>query len=418
MLIRDRILERFLRYVKRDTRSDEFSDTNPSTSTQLEFARDLAQELKSIGLFNISLTDKAYVMAELPSNTRKTVPVIGFIAHMDTSPDMTGKNVNPLIHKNYDGHPIVLNPEQNIVLSPQDFPELLNYREKTLITADGTTLLGADDKAGIAEIITAVEYLIRHPEIKHGSIKIAFTPDEEIGRGADHFDVSAFSADFAYTMDGGQLGELEYENFNAALATVKFTGRNVHPGTAKDRMINSQQIAMDYHNLLPPKEKPEHTEGYQGFFHLIDMKGEVEHSQLRYLIRDHDFDRFETRKKQMQELAAEMNRGYPEKRIKLEIKDQYFNMKNKIEPVFHIVELAKNAMRKAGVIPLVKPIRGGTDGSRLSYMGLPCPNIFTGGHNYHGKYEFIPLESMEKAVHVILEIVKEAAGQTETPSGS
>jgi tripeptide aminopeptidase len=407
--MKEKILERFLRYVKIDTQSDEFSESVPSTSKQLEFARMLATELKSLGLFNVSVSDKAYLMATLPSNTDKQVPRIGFIAHMDTSPDMTGKDVNPRVFNNYNGKNLILNEEKGIILSPDDFPELLNYKGKTLITTDGTTLLGADDKAGIAEIITAMEYLIKHPELKHGEVKIGFTPDEEIGRGADHFDVEKFAADFAYTLDGGEIGELEYENFNAALATIRIAGRNIHPGTAKNRMINSMQVAMDFHNSLPSKEKPEHTEGYEGFFHLIDMEGTVENSEVRYLIRDHSRSNFETRKKLMIELADRMNKNFPEKRIQVEIKDQYYNMKEKIEPVFHIVELAEKAMLNAGIQPRIKPVRGGTDGSRLSYMGLPCPNIFTGGHNYHGKFEFIPLESMEKAVHVIIEIVKTAA---------
>lgn len=409
MEMKEKLLERFLRYVKTDTQSDEFSDSVPSTAKQMDFAKILVKELKSIGLDNVSLSDKAYIMASLPANIKRQVPVIGFIAHMDTSPDMTGKNVEPKVFSNYNGKDLILNEEKGILLSPDEFPEMLKYKGKTLITTDGTTLLGADDKAGIAEIMTALEYLVKHPELKHGEIKIGFTPDEEIGRGADHFNVNQFGADFAYTLDGGEIGELEYENFNAALATITIAGRNVHPGTAKDRMVNSMQIAMDFHNGLPAKEKPEYTEGYEGFFHLIDMKGTVERAEIRYLIRDHSLSHFESRKKTLINRAEKMNQGFSEERINVEIKDQYFNMKERIEPVFHIVELAKTAMSNAGIQPKIQPVRGGTDGSRLSYMGLPCPNIFTGGHNYHGKYEFIPLESMEKAVQVIIEIVKTAA---------
>lgn len=404
--MKDKILQRFLRYVKIDTQSDEFSDSVPSTSKQLDFAKLLAEEMRSIGLSNVSVDDKAYVLGTLPSNTESKAPAIGFIAHMDTSPDMTAENVNPGIVNNYDGKELVLNEEEKVILSPEQFPELLKYKGKTLITTDGTSLLGADDKAGIAEIMTAMELLINQPDTEHGELKIAFTPDEEIGRGADHFNVEKFGAEFAYTLDGGEIGELEYENFNAALATIKVKGRNVHPGTAKNRMVNSLQIAMDFHYRLPATDKPEFTEGYEGFFHLIDMKGTVESSEIRYLVRDHNQSEFRARKKLLRDIAGEMNRNLDENRILLEITDQYYNMKEKIEPVIHIVKLAREAMQKAGVKPIVKPIRGGTDGSRLSYMELPCPNLFTGGHNFHGKYEFIPLESMEKAVEVILEIVK------------
>ncbi len=409
MLVKEKLLERFLRYVKIDTQSDEFSESVPSTEKQKHFAHELASELKTLGLFDVSVSDKAYVMATLPANKKGKIPRVGFIAHMDTSPDMSGTAVKPKLISNYDGKDIILNTEKNIVLSSSDFPELSKYKGQTLITTDGTTLLGADDKAGIAEIITAVEYLVNHPEIKHGDVKIAFTPDEEIGRGADHFDVKKFSADFAYTMDGGEIGELEYENFNAALCTITIGGRNVHPGTAKNRMINSQYIAMEFNRKLPSADRPEHTEGYQGFFHLIDMKGEVENTRLRYLIRDHSRSKFESRKELMREIAASMNRELKNDWIKLDFKDQYYNMKEKVEPVIHIVKYAENAMRKIGIQPIIKPIRGGTDGSRLSYMELPCPNIFTGGHNYHAKYEFIPLESMEKAMNVIIGIIKELA---------
>ncbi|MFW5819756.1 MAG: peptidase T [Bacteroidota bacterium] len=404
--MKDILLKRFLKYVGKDTQSDEFSDAVPSTFKQMEFARMLEEELRYIGLSEIFLDERGYLMATLPSNIKKQAPVIGFIAHMDTSPDMTGANVNPRIFKNYDGKNLILNEKKHIILSPDTFPELLNYKGQTLITTDGTTLLGADDKAGIAEIITAMEYLISNPDIPHGEIRIGFTPDEEIGRGADHFDIHKFRADFAYTLDGGQTGELEFENFNAALAVIRIKGRNVHPGTAKDKMINSQHLAMDYHLQLPHKERPEHTEGYEGFFHLIDSKGSVEKTELRYLVRDHSHSSFEFRKKFLRDVAAKINRSYDESLIQVEIKDQYYNMKSKIEPVYHIVELAEEAMKNQGIPPIIKPIRGGTDGARLSHMGLPCPNLFTGGHNYHGKYEFIPLESMEKAVKVILEIIR------------
>ncbi len=407
--MKDKLLHRFLKYLKTDTQSDEFSDSIPSTGSQRLFAHSLAEELKFIGLSNVSLDDKGYVMASLPSNMKRETSTIGFIAHMDTSPDMSGKDVKPRIFENYDGRDLVLNDEKKIILSPSTFPELLNYKGHTLITTDGTTLLGADDKAGIAEIITAMEYLVTHQEIKHGDIRIGFTPDEEIGRGADHFDVQKFNADYAYTLDGGETGELEYENFNAALAVVKITGRNIHPGNAKGKMINSQHIAMDFHNQIPQKERPETTEGYEGFFHLIDSRGSVEESELRYLIRDHSHSNFESRKKFMRELASKTNKKFIHDPVHLTIRDQYYNMKSKIEPVYHIVELAEKAMIRQGIKPIKKPIRGGTDGSRLSFMGLPCPNLFTGGHNFHGKYEYISLESMEKAVRVILEIVSSAA---------
>ncbi len=400
------VVERFLRYVRVDTQSDERSKTVPSTAKQLVLAKMLVRELQETGLQDASVDDNGYVMATLPANTDKRGPVTGWIAHMDTSPDFTAEHVQPQIHKNYNGGEIILNKKENIVLSPADFPELKDYAGQDLITTDGTTLLGADDKAGIAEIMTALAYLQEHPEIPHGTLKVAFTPDEEIGRGADHFDVNRFGADFAYTVDGGRLGELEYENFNAALATVTFTGRNVHPGTAKDKMINSMHLAMEFNALLPPHERPEHTEGYEGFFHLIDMQGTVEKSVLRYLIRDHDRGRFEGRKKFMQESASLIRARHGRRAVRLEIKDQYYNMKEKIKPVQHIVERAREAMERCGVTPLVKPIRGGTDGARLSYMGLPTPNLFTGGHNFHGRYEFIPVQSMEKAVEVIVEMMK------------
>jgi tripeptide aminopeptidase len=404
--MREKLLNRFLKYLGFDTQSDEFSDSVPSTSKQLDFAKALAEELKYIGLTDVSLDERGYLMATLASNIKKETAVVGFLAHMDTSPDMTGKNVSPQIFDNYHGDDLIINKKENIVLSPKTFPELTNYRGQTLITTDGTTLLGADDKAGIAEIITAMEYLISNPEIKHGEIRVGFTPDEEIGRGADHFDVQKFNTDFAFTLDGGEIGELEYENFNAALAVVKIKGTNVHPGTAKGKMINAQELAIDFHKMLPAQEKPESTEGYEGFFHLIDSKGSVEECELRYLIRDHDQSLFEKRKEVMKRAAQEINKNYDQDPVGISIKDQYYNMKSKIEPVIHIVNLAESVMKENQVEPIIKPIRGGTDGSRLSYMGLPCPNIFTGGHNFHGKYEFIPLESMEKATQVIVGIAK------------
>lgn len=405
-MIRDILLNRFLNYLKKDTQSDENSSSTPSTNKQKEFGKYLISELKEIGILNASMDDNGYVMAGIPANTSIKSPVIGFIAHMDTSPEMNGENVNPKIIYNYDGEKILLNKDENLWLDPKDFPELKKYKKQTIITTDGTSLLGADDKAGIAEIITAMQYLLKHPEIKHGDIKIAFTPDEEIGRGADHFDVKKFGADYAYTLDGGEIGELEYENFNAALATIKIKGRNVHPGTAKNKMLNSQYIAMEFNSLLPATEKPEYTEGYEGFFHLIDMQGNTEESTLRYIIRDHDRQKFEEKKGLMNKLISELRIKHKIAVIEVSIVDQYYNMKKMIEPVLHIVEHAKTSMKNIGVKPILKAIRGGTDGSRLSYMGLPCPNLFTGGHNFHGKYEFIPLESMEKAVQLVIRIVE------------
>jgi tripeptide aminopeptidase len=369
-------------------------------------AKELGQELKEIGLSDVSVDKNGYVMAALPSNIDKKVPVIGFIAHMDTSEDMSGKNVNPQFVENYNGEDIVLNKDKKIILSTKDFPELKNYIGKTLITSDGTTLLGADDKAGVAEIITAVEYLINHPEIPHGTIKIGFTPDEEIGAGADHFDVEKFGADIAYTMDGGTIGQLEYENFNAAGAKVIISGRNVHPGSAKNKMINSQLIACEFVNMLPQNETPENTEGYDGFFHLLSVNGEVEKTVLSYIIRDFDNKNFEVRKALMLKIAKKLNDKYSDGTVVVEIKDQYSNMKEKIEPVKYVVDIAFNAMKTLEIEPLVNPIRGGTDGARLSFMGLPTPNIFTGGENFHSKYEYIPIYAMEKAVEVIVEIVK------------
>lgn len=400
------VTDRFLQYVKFDTQSDELTNLTPSTPGQMIFARHLEKELRAMGLADISLDDNGYLMATLPANTDKPdVPTVGFIAHLDTSPDMSGRHVSPRIVENYQGGDITLNADKQIVLSPDEFPELLNYLGQELITTDGNTLLGADDKAGIAEIITAVDYLQHHPEIKHGPVRIAFNPDEEIGQGAHKFDVERFGADWAYTMDGGELGELEYENFNAAVAHVKFTGRNVHPGYAKHKMINSLRIATQFAIMLPRWETPEHTEGYEGFYHLVSIEGTVEQTVLTYIIRDHDRDRFERRKKEFEHLCRKINKEFPGVAT-LEIKDQYYNMREKIEPVMHIIEIAEEAMHRADVTPRVQPIRGGTDGAQLSFKGLPCPNIFAGGLNFHGRYEFVPVPSMEKAVKVIVEIAR------------
>jgi tripeptide aminopeptidase len=398
------VTDRFISYARIDTQSDETSQTTPSTEKQLNLARMLVEELKSMELEEVEMDEHGYIMATLPSNTDKKVPVVGFIAHMDTSPDMSGEKVNPRIVRNYDGGDIVLDKEQQVILSPADFPDLLEYKGRDLITTDGTTLLGADDKAGIAEIMTAMEFLKDHPEIRHGKIRIAFTVDEEIGRGADKFNVRKFGAEYAYTLDGGRIGELEYENFNAALATVHVQGRNVHPGTAKDAMINAIHLAMEFNATLPVQQRPEYTQGYEGFFHLIDINGQVEYTTFRYIIRDHDREKFEAKKRMIKDCADFMNRKYGEGRIRIDLKDQYFNMREKVEPVKFIVDIAEEAMHSVGIQPIIKPIRGGTDGSKLSYMGLPCPNIFAGGHNFHGKYEFIPIHSMEKAVEVIVKI--------------
>ena len=400
------VVDRFLQYVKFDTQSDELTNLTPSTPGQMIFAQHLEKELRELGLTEISLDDNGYLMASLPSNVdRADLPVVGFIAHLDTSPDLTGRHVSPRIVEHYDGGDIVLNAEKGIILSPSEFPELENYVGQDLIVTDGNTLLGADDKAGIAEIITAVAYLIRHPEIPHGKIRIAFNPDEEIGQGAHKFDVKRFGADWAYTMDGGEIGELEYENFNAAVARVTFTGRNVHPGYAKHKMINSLRIANQFAIMLPRWETPEHTEGYEGFYHLISIEGTVEKTVLTYIIRDHDRDRFERRKKEFEHLTRKINKEFPGV-ASLEIKDQYYNMREKIEPVKHIIDIAVEAMKCADVTPKVVPIRGGTDGAQLSFMGLPCPNIFAGGLNFHGRYEFVPIPSMEKASRVIVEIAR------------
>ena len=400
------IIDRFISYVIIDTESDPKSSTTPSTLKQWDLANKLVEELKTIGMQDVTIDENAYIMATLPSNVNHDVPTIGFISHFDTTPDFTGANVNPQIIKNYNGKDIILKEEEGIILSPDLFDDLLQYKGQTLITTDGTTLLGADDKAGITEIITAMEYLINHPEIKHGKIRVGFTPDEEIGRGAHKFDVEKFGADWAYTMDGSQIGELEYENFNAAGAVIKIKGKIVHPGYAKGKMINSMYIATEFINSLPELETPEHTENYQGFFHLSSIEGKVEETILQYIIRDHDKKHFEARKEMIQNLADEINSQYEREVIVVEIKDQYYNMKEKVEPVMHIVDIAEEAMKQLGIKPLIKPIRGGTDGSQLSYMGLPCPNIFAGGHNFHGRYEYVPVESMVKATQVICKIAE------------
>ncbi|QOR82820.1 peptidase T [Geobacillus stearothermophilus] len=404
--MKQELIERFIRYAKVNTQSDPESSTCPSTQGQWELARMLVEELKSIGMEDVTVDENGYVMATLPANTDKNVPVIGFLAHMDTAPEFTGANVNPQIIEQYDGGDIMLNKEQGIILSPNDFPELAGYKGHTLITTDGTTLLGADDKAGIAEIMTAMNYLIQHPEIKHGKVRVAFTPDEEIGRGPHKFDVAKFGAQFAYTVDGGPLGELEYESFNAAEAKITIKGKNVHPGTAKGKMINSIKIAMEFQQQLPADEAPEHTEGYEGFYHLLSFQGSVEETKLHYIIRDFDREQFEARKAKMNEIAASLAQKYGNDRITLEINDQYYNMREKIEPVRHIVDIAHEAMTNLGIEPKVKPIRGGTDGSQLSYMGLPTPNLFAGGENFHGRYEYISADTMVKSAEVIVEIIK------------
>lgn len=398
------IVERFLKYVSFTTTSDENTGLTPSTPGQMIFAQSLQNELKNIGLSDVAIDENGYVMATLPSNSEKELPTIGFIAHMDTSPEMTAKHTTPCIIKNYNGENIVLNTEDNINLSPKDFPELKNYIGQDLIVTNGKTLLGADDKAGIAEIVTAMEYLINHPEEKHGTIKIAFTPDEEIGQGAQHFNVEKFNADWAYTIDGGEIGELEYENFNAAAAKITFFGRNVHPGYAKHKMLNSIRIGQQFASMLPRHETPEHTEDYEGFYHLISFEGSVEKTTLQYIIRDHDKNKFESRKKEVQHLVNKIAAEFGKESVNLEIKDQYYNMREKIEPSMHIIDLASKAMQEVGIEPKIKPIRGGTDGAQLSFKGLPCPNIFTGGHNFHGRYEYIPIQSMEKAMQVIIKI--------------
>lgn len=411
MIDKQHIIDRFIGYVTIDTESDPNSETTPSTKKQWDLANKLVSELKAIGLSDVSIDENAYIMATLPSNVDHKVPTIGFISHFDTSPDFTGANVKPQIVENYNGEDIVLNEEENIVLSPSYFEDLLLYKGQTLITTDGTTLLGADDKAGICEIVSALEYLINNPQIKHGDIRIGFTPDEEIGRGAHKFDVEKFNADWAYTMDGSQIGELEYENFNAAGAKIKVNGKIVHPGYAKGKMVNSMYYATEFINSLPREETPEHTEGYQGFFHLHNLTGKVEETTLQYIIRDHDKDKFEARKALVKKIGEDLNSKYDKPIFEIEIKDQYFNMKEKVLPVMHIVEIAEDAMSAIGIKAIIKPIRGGTDGSQLSYMGLPCPNIFAGGHNFHGRYEYVPVESMIKATEVIVKIAELTANK-------
>lgn len=399
------LIERFLNYVKFDTQSNEETGVTPSTPGQMVFARFLKEEVEKMGLEEIVLDEEGYLYATLPANTEAKLPTVGFIAHMDTAPDMSGKGVNPRIVKNYQGGAIVLNEKENIVMSPEEFPEMMNYLGQDLIVTDGTTLLGADDKAGIAEILDAVRYLQEHPEIKHGKIRIGFNPDEEIGLGAHKFNVELFGCDYAYTMDGGAVGELEYENFNAAGAKVIIKGRNVHPGTAKGKMVNSILVAREFISLLPPTETPAHTEGYEGFYHIVAINGSVEQTTLQYIIRDHDRAKFEERKKVMTEAVAKLNEKYPGTAT-LEMNDQYYNMREKIEPVIHIIETAEKAMREAGVEPKVQPIRGGTDGAQLSFKGLPCPNIFAGGENMHGRYEFVSVQAMEKARDVVVNICR------------
>ena len=400
------LTERFLKYVTFATTSDDTTGLTPSTPGQMIFANYLVEELKSIGLKDAEVDKNGYIMATLPANSDEKIPTLGFIAHLDTAPDMTGKHVQPRIVEKYNGNDILLNAEDAIVLSTEQFPELKLYVGQDLIVTNGRTLLGADDKAGIAEIMTAMDYLVKHPEIKHGKVRVAFTPDEEIGQGPHHFDVEKFGADWAYTMDGGEIGELEYENFNAASAKITFKGRNVHPGYAKHKMLNSMRVAHQFATMLPRHETPEHTENYEGFYHLVGMQGDVESSTLTYIIRDHDRARFESRKDEIQHLVNKINAEFGAGTASVELKDQYYNMREKIEPVMHIIDLAFAAMEAAGVKPQVKPIRGGTDGAQLSFKGLPCPNIFAGGHNFHGRYEFVPIQSMEKATEVILNIVK------------
>lgn len=401
----DTLKDRFLRYVKFETRSDEKSETIPSTPTQLEFAKILAKELEEIGMENVYVNDACFVNATLPGNIDEDVPVIGFIAHMDTA-DFNATNVNPKIVENYDGKDIVLNEAKDIVLSVEEFPNLKNYVGKTVITTDGTTLLGADDKAGIVEIVEAMKYLIEHPEIKHGTVKVAFGPDEEIGRGADNFNVEEFGADFAYTMDGGPVGELEYESFNAAGAVFKIKGKSVHPGTAKGKLINASLIAAEVVNSFPADEVPEKTEGYEGFYFLDKINSNCEEAELSYILRDHDREKFEAKKKFAANVAKKINEKYGKELVSVEIKDQYYNMGEIIKDHMNVVEIAKKAMENLGIKPVIEPIRGGTDGSKISFMGLPTPNIFAGGENFHGKYEFVALESMILATDVIVEIVK------------
>lgn len=402
--MKDQLIKRFTSYVKIDTQANEDNDSCPSTDGQWILARQLVEELKEIGMEDVTIDDNCYVMATLPANTDKEVETIGFLAHLDTATDLTGKNVKPQVIEKYDGKDIILNEEQAIVLTPTDYPNLNNYQGQTLITTDGTTLLGADNKAGIAEIMIAMDYLIKHPEIKHGKIRVAFTPDEEIGRGPHKFDVDAFDADYAYTVDGGPLGELQYESFNAAAAKITINGNNVHPGTAKNKMVNSIKLAMAFHHRLPADQAPEFTEGYEGFYHLLSLTGDTESSQLYYIIRDHDREAFEQKKQTINRLVEEFQQKYGQRTINLDMADQYYNMRDKIEPVRHIVDIAADAMKALDIEPVIEPIRGGTDGSQLSYMGLPTPNLFTGGENFHGKFEFVSVDHMVKAVETIVKI--------------
>lgn len=405
---RKKMIDRFFKYVKIDTKSDPDSETCPSTKIQFNLANLIVEDMKKIGLEDVEMDRNGYIMATLPANV-DGVPTIGFIAHMDTAPNFSGTNVNPRIIENYDGKDIVLNEKENIVSYIKNFPDLKNYKGKDLIVTDGTTLLGADDKAGIVEIIEAMEYLKKHPEIKHGKIRVAFTPDEEIGRGADLFDVKKFGAEFAYTMDGGKIGELEFENFNAAGAKIEIIGRDIHPGEAKDKMINSILLGMEFNSMLPIEQRPEYTSGYEGFFMVDTFAGTVEKTVMEYIIRDHSFEKFEEKKNIFSEAAKFIQNKYKEAIIKIDVEDSYYNMREKIEPVYHIIDLAKKSMEEIGITPIIKPIRGGTDGSRLSYMGLPCPNIFTGGHNFHGKHEYICIQSMEKARDLIVKIIENLA---------
>lgn len=402
--MKEELIKRLTTYVKIDTQSDENSDTIPTTPGQLELVGLLIDELKEIGMEDVEADENGYLMATLPANTDKKVPTIGFLAHVDTATDFTGKNVNPQTIENFDGKDITLNKELNIVLSAKEYPELPSYKGHTLITTDGTTLLGADNKAGIAEIMTAMHYLIQHPEIEHGRIRVAFTPDEEIGRGPHKFDVDRFDAKYAYTIDGGPLGELQYESFNAAAAKVTFKGNSVHPGTAKNKMVNSGKLATEFVSKFPEKEAPEHTEGYEGFYHLISITGDVESTKVYYIIRDHDRDKFEDKKATLEKFVKEMQDRYGRENVELEMKDQYYNMREKIEPEKQILDIASQAMKKFDIEPIIAPVRGGTDGSQLSFMGLPTPNIFTGGENFHGKYEYVSVDNMEKATKVIAEI--------------
>ncbi len=406
MINSNTLLNRFLTYIKIDSQSNPNNENTPSTEKQWTIAHLLKEELERIGLHDVSIDDKAYIMATLPSNVDHEVPTVGFVSHFDTSPDFNASSIKPQIHENYDGGDIILNAEKNIILSPDYFEDLKLYKGQTLITTDGTTLLSADDKAGITEIIMAMEYLVNHPEVKHGKLRVGFTPDEEIGRGAHHFDVEKFGAAYAYTMDGSQIGELEYENFNAASATLKFKGISVHPGYAKGKMVNSMYLAQKFIDVLPKEEVPEQTEGYEGFFHLCKMNGTIEHTELSYIIRDHDKTKFEARKELFEGVVAKMNKTHGEEVVELEIHDQYYNMKEKVEPIKYIVDIAEQAMKELNITPVLKPIRGGTDGAQLSYKGLPCPNIFAGGHNFHGKFEYVPLESMVKASEVIVKIAE------------